>query len=126
MNNGIPYFKFDRKKIGEIDFDFLKAPDEINNVPKIYLDHIQFGMMYHKPNSKNTLRMMITGDTGYRLSNGSIGVMRKLGLKKVKDKSRSEQKIIDAIKWLKENNPLARAYLTLYESNAILYKIKLF
>ena len=82
--------------------------------------------MYPKPNSQNTLRMMITGDTGYRLSNGSIGIMRKLGLKNVKDKSRSEQKIIGAIKWLKENNPLARAYLTLYESNAILDKIKLF
>ena len=99
-------------------------PDAIKNVPKIYLDHIQFGMVYLKPNTHNALRMMITGDTGYRLSNGSIGVMRKLGLKKVKDKSRSEQKIIDAIKWLKENNPLARTYLTLYESNAILDKIE--
>ena len=125
VRNGTPYFKFNRKKIGELDFDFLKVPDEINNVPKIYLDHIQFGMMYLKPNTHNALRMMmITGDTGYRLSNGSIGVMRKLGLKKVKDKSRSEQKIIDAIKWLKENNPLARTYLTLYESNAILDKIE--
>ena len=100
-------------------------PNAIKNVPKIYLDHIQFGMVYLKPNTHNALRMMmITGDTGYRLSNGSIGVMRKLGLKKVKDKSRSEQKIIDAIKWLKENNPLARTYLTLYESNAILDKIE--
>ena len=125
VKNGIPYFKFDRKKIGKLDFDFLKVPNVINNVPKIYLDHIQFGMMYIKPNTHNALRMMmITGDTGYRLSNGSIGVMRKLGLKKVKDKSRSEQKIIDAIKWLKENNPLARTYLTLYESNAILDKIE--
>ena len=73
-----------------MDFDFLKVPDEINNVPKKYLGHIQFGMMYLKSNTHNALRMMmITGDTGYRLSIGSIGVMRKLGLKKVKDKSRS-------------------------------------
>ena len=42
----------------------------------------------------------------------------------MKDKSRSEQKFIDAIKLLKENNPLARTYLTLYESNAILDKIE--
>ena len=99
-------------------------PDAIKNVPKIYLDHIQFGMIYLKPNYHNAIRMMITGDTGYRLSNRSIGVMRKLGLKKVKGNSRSEQKIIDAIKWLKENNPLARTYLTLYETNAILDKIE--
>ena len=72
-------------------------PDAIKNVSKIYLDHIQFGMIHLKPNTHNALRMMITGDTGYRLSNGSIGVMRKLGLKNMKDKSRSEQKIIDAI-----------------------------
>ena len=99
MNNGILYFKFERKKIGELNFDFLKVPDEINNVPKKYLGHIQFGMMYLKHNAQNALRMMmITGDTGYRISNGSIGVMRKLGLKKVEDKSRSDEKIIDAIK----------------------------
>ena len=121
MKNSIPYCRFDRKKIGEVDFDFWNVPSVIKKVPKMYLDHIQFGMVYLKPNSQNALRMMmVTGDTGYRLSNGSIGVMRKLGLKKVKDNSKSEQKIIDAIKWLKENNPLAKTYLTLYESNAIL------
>ena len=83
-------------------------------------------MVYLKPNTQNALRMMmVTRNTGYRLSNGRIGVMRKLGLKKVKDNYLSEQKIIDAIKWLKENNLLAKKYLTLYESNAILYLIEI-
>ena len=83
------------------------------------------GRVYLKPTFYNSLKMMmITGDTSFRLSNGSIGSMKKLGLKKIKSNSKSEKKVIDAIDWLKNNNHLTRSYITNFESNILLDKIE--
>ena len=114
-----------RKEIGKIDFDFRQIPKEIMDVPLTYLDYIQMGILYMKPTWSNALRMMmITGDVGFRLSNGSLGTMKKIQLKKIPDNSGSKEKILEALKWLKENNHLARTYMTNFESNEISEVIK--
>ena len=115
---------FNRKEIMNVDFDFRKVPEAIQNVPNTYLDYIQMGLVYSKPTFQNSLwMMMITGNTSFRLSNGSLGNMKKIGLKKLKKNSQSERKVLDAIEWLKENNHLCRTYLTNYESNAFVNSI---
>ena len=118
-------WRYKRKEIENYEYDFRVIPKEIETVPKVYLDYIQMGIVYQKPTFNNSLKMMmITGDTSFRLSNGSIGSMKKLGLKKLKKNSDSEAKILRVINWLKENNHLSRSYITNFESNALLDKIE--
>ena len=114
-----------RKEIGIVDFDFRQTPKEIRDVPVAYLDYIQMGILYLKPTLSNALRMMmITGDIGFRLSNGSLGTIKKIQLKKIPSNSGSKTKILEALEWLKENNHLTRTYITNYESNEISELIK--
>ena len=50
--------------------------------------------------------------------------MKKLCLKKIKGKSESEKKVIDAVNWLKNNNHLTRSFITNFESSLVLNKIE--
>ena len=115
---------YNRKDIINVELDFKCVPEVIKNVPYVYLDYIQMGIVYSKPTFQNSLwMMMITGNTSFRLSNGSLGNMKKLGLRKLKKNSSSERKVLEAVEWLKENNHLCRTYLTNYESNVFVDSI---